>query len=79
VTARRIVLALALVVVLVLAGGYAALSLTGGDAPPPPRPPSGPSGSATGTWRPAGGSFVGYRVDEKYLGVGVRTAVGRTG
>ena len=33
----------------------------------------------SGRWDPAAGSFVGYRVNEDYLGVGVRTAVGRTG
>jgi polyisoprenoid-binding protein YceI len=60
------------------------LALTGGDTPAPPQlsnrtPAAGGQGIA-GRWRPlsAAGTFVGYRVDEKYLGVGVRTAVGRT-
>ena len=72
-------------VVLVVAGGYAVLALTGDDAPPPPklsgRPATGGAAAAGGeAWRPvrAAGTFVGYRVNEEYLGVGVRTAVGRT-
>ena len=66
-------------------GGYAVLALTGDDAPPPPRLEGAPAqdGAAAegaGRWHPVAraGSFVGYRVDERYLGVGVRTAVGRT-
>src|SRR5262249_7065941 len=54
----------------------------GEDAPPPPRLSprvSATSGPASGALKPVAGSFAGYRVDEKYLGVGVRTAVGRTG
>jgi len=61
------------------------LALTRDDAPPPPRLEGAPSqdGAAAGgagAWHPVApaGSFVGYRVDERYLGVGVRTAVGRT-
>ena len=66
--------------ILALAGGYAALALTGGDAPPPPWLAAGGDGPRmSGVLRPAAGSFAGYRVREKYLGVGVRTAVGRTG
>jgi polyisoprenoid-binding protein YceI len=83
--ARIVVLAVVGVVIVLVAGGYAVLALTGDDAPPPPRlqgtpaqegaPPAG-----AGRWHPVApaGSFVGYRVDERYLGVGVRTAVGRT-
>jgi polyisoprenoid-binding protein YceI len=84
---RRVVLAIVGVVVLAVAGGYAVLALTGDDAPPPPdlsgtpAPGSAPAPAAAGRWRPvrAQGTFVGYRVNEEYLGVGVRTAVGRTG
>lgn len=80
-TVRRIVLGLLALAVLVIGGGFAFFALTGDDAPPPPR--LSPRASATvaseGVLRPAGGSFAGYRVQEKYLGVGVRTAVGRTG
>ena len=83
--ARIAVLAVLGAVVVVVAGGYAVLALTGDDAPPPPslegRPAAGGATAAgAGRWHlvaPAG-SFVGYRVDERYLGVGVRTAVGRT-
>jgi hypothetical protein len=76
---RRIVLGLVLLVVVVVAGGYALVVLPGGDAPPPPRLSGGGSAAGRGgVLRPGAGSFAGYRVHEKYLGVGVRTAVGRT-
>jgi polyisoprenoid-binding protein YceI len=83
--ARIVVLVVVGVAVVVVAGGYAVLALTGDDAPPPPRlegtpaqEGAAPAGAAR--WHPVApaGSFVGYRVDERYLGVGVRTAVGRT-
>jgi polyisoprenoid-binding protein YceI len=83
--ARIVVLAVVGIVVVLVAGGYAVLALTGDDAPPPPRlqgPPArqGAAPAGAGRWHPVApaGSFVGYRVDERYLGVGVRTAVGRT-
>jgi len=83
--ARIFVLAVVGVVVAVVVGGYAVLALTGDDAPPPPRQEGTPAGqgavtAGAGRWRPVApaGTFVGYRVDERYLGVGVRTAVGRT-
>jgi polyisoprenoid-binding protein YceI len=81
--ARLILIGAAVAVVLVVGGGYAVLALTGGDQPPPPRLEGRPAaGGATGAGRwepvPSAGSFVGYRVNEEYLGVGVRTAVGRT-
>jgi polyisoprenoid-binding protein YceI len=79
------VLAVVGVVVVLVAGGYAVLALTGDDAPPPPRlqgtpAQEGAAPAGAGRWHPVApaGSFVGYRVDERYLGVGVRTAVGRT-
>jgi polyisoprenoid-binding protein YceI len=82
---RRIVLGLVAAVVLVVGGGFAVLALTGGDAPPPPRLEGRPAAggetpTGAGRWQPlpSAGSFVGYRVSEEYLGVGVRTAVGRT-
>jgi polyisoprenoid-binding protein YceI len=78
---RRILLAAAVLVVLGLAAGYALVVLPGGDAPPPPRLSGGGGAGAAagaGVLRPGAGSFAGYRVREKYLGVGVRTAVGRT-
>jgi polyisoprenoid-binding protein YceI len=79
--ARRIALAVAAAAVVAVGAGYAVLALTGDDPPPPPRLSEGAdAGSASGRWRPlaTGGTFVGYRVNEAYLGVGVRTAVGRT-
>ena len=83
--ARILVLVVVGVVVVLVAGGYAVLALTGDDAPPPPRlqgtpAQEGATPAGAGRWHPVApaGSFVGYRVDERYLGVGVRTAVGRT-
>jgi polyisoprenoid-binding protein YceI len=83
--ARIVVLAVVGAAVVLVAGGYAVLALTGDDAPPPPRLQGTPAqeGAAppgAARWHPVApaGSFVGYRVDERYLGVGVRTAVGRT-
>jgi len=83
--ARILVLVVVGVVVVIVAGGYAVLALTGDDAPPPPRlqgtpAQEGATPAGAGRWHPVApaGSFVGYRVDERYLGVGVRTAVGRT-
>jgi polyisoprenoid-binding protein YceI len=80
-----VLLGVAALAVLVLAGGYAVLALTGDDAPPPPdlsgKPAGGEAGAAGAQrWRPLAGqgTFVGYRVEEEYLGVGARTAVGRT-
>jgi polyisoprenoid-binding protein YceI len=79
---KRIVLVIAALVLLGLGGGFAYFALAGDDAPPPPRlsPRAGATAApAGGSFKPVAGSFAGYRVDEKYLGVGVRTAVGRTG
>jgi polyisoprenoid-binding protein YceI len=77
---KRILIAVAVLAVVVIAGGYVALRVTGGDDPPPPKLSAGgrASGPASGVLHPGRGSFVGYRVHEKYLGVGVRAAVGRT-
>jgi polyisoprenoid-binding protein YceI len=79
---RLIVIGVVAAVVLALGAGYAVLALTGSDAPPPPTLQGAPArgGTASGRWSPvpSAGTFVGYRVDEEYLGVGVRTAVGRT-
>jgi polyisoprenoid-binding protein YceI len=78
------VLAVVALVVVVVAGGYAVFALTGDDAPPPPKLSSGAAAGAgaegANVLRPVAGrsGFVGYRVREEYLGVGVRTAVGRT-
>jgi polyisoprenoid-binding protein YceI len=80
---RRAVVVLVVLLVLAVGGGFAIFELTSGDAPPPPTLSAdgrGLAGVATGEWRvrPSRGAFAGYRVDEKYFGVGVRTAVGRT-
>jgi polyisoprenoid-binding protein YceI len=82
---RLIVIGVVAAVVLAVVGGYAVLALTGDDAPPPPRlegrpAARGATAGGAGRWQPvpAAGTFVGYRVNEEYLGVGVRTAVGRT-
>jgi polyisoprenoid-binding protein YceI len=82
---RIALIAVAAAAVLVVAGGYAALKLTGDDAPPPPTLSGAPAAGGDDEggakrWRPlvGQGTFVGYRVNEEYLGVGVRTAVGRT-
>jgi polyisoprenoid-binding protein YceI len=83
--ARIALLAVVALAVVLVAGGYAVLALTGDDAPPPPRLQGTPAqegavSAGAVRWHPVApaGSFVGYRVDERYLGVGVRTAVGRT-
>ena len=56
--------------------------LRGADTPPAPslpdKPAATPSGELEGALRPADGSFVGYRVDETLIGIGLNTAVGRT-
>jgi polyisoprenoid-binding protein YceI len=82
---RIVLLAVAAGAVLVVVGGYLALKLTGDDAPPPPTLSGAPAADGAaeggaGRWRPLAGrgTFVGYRVNEEYLGVGVRSAVGRT-
>jgi polyisoprenoid-binding protein YceI len=78
---RLIAIGVVAAVVLAAGGGFAVLKLTGGDAPPPPRLEGTPAaGGAEGRLQPvpSAGTFVGYRVNEEYLGVGVRTAVGRT-
>jgi polyisoprenoid-binding protein YceI len=80
--ARRIVIGLVAALVVAVVAGFAVLKLTGNDAPPPPTLEGKPATSAPagdGRLAPVAGSFVGYRVNEQYLGIGVRTAVGRTG
>ncbi len=76
---RRAVLVLVAAVVLVVAGGVV-FALQGGDAPPPPKLAQRGVLEAVQdpAWKVGAGSFAGYRVDEDYLGAGVRTAVGRT-
>jgi polyisoprenoid-binding protein YceI len=66
----------------VLVAGIVVVSLVrGADTPPAPTLPkarSTPSGELSPTLKPAAGSFVGYRVDETLIGIGLNTAVGRT-
>jgi polyisoprenoid-binding protein YceI len=79
---RRIVIGLVALVVVAVVAGFLVLKLTGGDSPPPPtlegKPATGAEASGRLSPVASAGSFVGYRVNEEYLGVGVRTAVGRT-
>ena len=71
--ARIIVLVVVGVAAVLVGGGYAVLALTGDDAPPPPRLQGTPAQDVAapeggGRWAVTGGGFVGYRVDEEYLG-----------
>ena len=76
----RALAALVAGVVAVIVGFGAYFALSGDDAPPPPT--LGEGGAAVTRpargWVIGSGSFAGYRVDEEYLGVGVKTGVGRT-
>jgi polyisoprenoid-binding protein YceI len=70
--------ALAFLIAAVLVVSY----LRGRDTPPAPELPAkeaGPTGPLRGTLEPAAGSFVGYRVKETLIAIGLNTAVGRTG
>ena len=91
---RIIVIAVPLALVVALGGAYAVFSLMGDDAPPPPTlaeadaagttstQPSTTteSSSADGSLQPVAGetTYVGYRVHEEFIGLGEKTAVGRT-
>jgi polyisoprenoid-binding protein YceI len=83
---RRFLVLGAVLVVVLIAGAFAAFALRGGDAPPPPAL-SEDEAAATAT--PAEATtdyevaarddrFVGYRVREEFIGIGVKDAVGRT-
>jgi polyisoprenoid-binding protein YceI len=84
--ARRLIVALA-AIALVLAGVFVVFLVRGSDAPPPPtlsneEPASTATPEATASsWVVAPGeeSFVGYRVREEFASIGVADAVGRTG
>ena len=85
---RRILLALAILVVGGLAAGFAVFARRGSDAPPPPRlSEATPEASATAapagraTWEVVSGgrTFVGYRVREEFVTVGVVTPSGAPG
>jgi polyisoprenoid-binding protein YceI len=79
---RRAFAAVVAGVVAVVVGFGTYFVFSGDEAPPPPRLSGRGEAAVAGparSWRVAAGSFVGYRIDEEYLGgVGVKTAVGRT-
>jgi polyisoprenoid-binding protein YceI len=79
---RRLVLAAAAVLVLLVAAVAVVSYLRGRDTPPAPSLPkeaATPTGPLRGVLKPATGSFVGYRVNETLIGIGLNTAMGRTG
>jgi polyisoprenoid-binding protein YceI len=74
---------LAVLALLVVAAVVAVSLVRGADTPAPPRLPAagqdaGAGGPVEGTLAPTAGSFVGYRVRETVVGVGLNEAVGRT-
>jgi polyisoprenoid-binding protein YceI len=80
---RRLLIGVPLVIVLGLAAIVGVFLLRGGNEPPPPALSATPGGSggaagASGAFRVADGSFVGYRVRETFASIGVTNAVGRT-
>jgi polyisoprenoid-binding protein YceI len=81
---RNIVLAAVALVVAGVAGGFLYFLLSGESAPAPADVPERVSGPVAqtpdGRWAVLRGSgtYAGYRVQEEYLSIGVRTAVGRT-
>jgi polyisoprenoid-binding protein YceI len=81
---RNIVLAAVALLVAGVAGGFLYFLLSGGSAPAPADVPEEVSGPVArtpgGHWAVLRGSgtYAGYRVEEEYLSIGVRTAVGRT-
>jgi polyisoprenoid-binding protein YceI len=88
---RRLLIGIPLVVVLGLAVVVGVFLLRGGNEPPLPALSAGGGeagtasagaaereGEAGGTYAPARGSFVGYRVRETFASIGVTNAVGRT-
>jgi polyisoprenoid-binding protein YceI len=92
---RRILIAAPVVLVLAVGAAYAVFSLMGDDAPPPPSLAEADAATTTstqadtttqtaaadGALKPVAGdtTYVGYRVHEKFIGIGDKTAVGRTG
>ena len=79
---RRWILRAVAGIVLLIAAVVVVSFLRGRDTPPAPSLPketAAPTGELRGGLRPAAGSFVGYRVNETLIGVGLNAAVGRTG
>ena len=75
------ILAVAAVLVLLTTAVAGVSWWRGRDTPPAPSLPketATPTGDLRGELRPAAGSFVGYRVNETLIGVGLNAAVGRT-
>jgi polyisoprenoid-binding protein YceI len=78
---RRWILGAVAGIVLLIAAVVVVSFLRGRDTPPAPSLPketATPTGELRGGLRPAAGSFVGYRVNETLIGVGLNAAVGRT-
>src|SRR5580765_7438464 len=68
-------------ITILIAAVFVASYLRGRDTPPAPSLPketARPTGELRGGLRPASGSYVGYRVNETLIGVGLNAAVGRT-
>jgi polyisoprenoid-binding protein YceI len=90
---RNILLATPVVLLLAVGAAYAAFSVMGDDAPPPPTLAEADAATSTqsdsttttrsadGALKPVAGdrTYVGYRVHEEFIGLGDKTAVGRTG
>ena len=78
---KRLILGGVAAIVLLIAAVVVTSYLRGRDTPPVPSLPketATPTGELRGELRPATGSFVGYRVNETLIGVGLNAAVGRT-
>jgi hypothetical protein len=78
---RRWILGAVAGIVLLIAAVVVVSFLRGRDTPPEPSLPketAAPTGELRGGLRPAGGSYVGYRVNETLIGVGLNAAVVRT-
>src|SRR3954453_1722864 len=78
---RRLILGVVAGIALLFAAVSVVSWWRGRDTPAAPSLPAQeptPSGPLRGVLKPAPGSFVGYRVNETLIGIGLNTAVGRT-